>query len=272
MLRSALWARDKTLMPVMRRSGLPLAAIAAVALLATLAGGCSGGSKKSSNSVNVLPTAAVVAPSRINCFDGVTGYRFSGHLSLQGGSSSSSIGSLANLLSSVDFQGAFHAPDDSTVALTFPGANGSQDLELRRVGGQLYQRAAGGAWQKSTGQGPIVSTVARLDPLVLCQSSLANANLSAAHPHPATVAGKPALHYTLSGSQLAATAGPLGARGTSTPEANATVDVWLDPATAYPVQMQLATRPGGAGEGTLNVMIDVTDVNGTDTAIAVPTP
>ncbi|HZU77254.1 MAG TPA: hypothetical protein VFA70_10855, partial [Dehalococcoidia bacterium] len=223
-------------------------------------------------------------PVAINCFGGARGYRFNGTLALSGGSPSAQLGSLANLLSNVQFEGAYLAPNASSISIAFPGTNGSQDLELRRVNAQLYQRAAGGPWQTSTGQGPIVSTISRLDPQTLCQDSLAGIKLSGRPSTVESVGSVTTRHYTLGPADLAGSPGLLGrdeapvtpapgrASATPRPAPNETLDVWVDPRSGYPVQMKLVAKPAEAGGGTLTLGIDVTDVNGPDIAIASPTP
>jgi hypothetical protein len=251
-------------------------------LLWLFAAGC-GRSGSSSNE-----NSGAQGISHISCFEGLSGYRFDGQLAFKpaAGATQAQIGSLANLLQDVRFSGSWKAPQDSDIKVTFPGADGSQDLEIRRVGGRLYQMAAGGAWQPSTGQGPIAGTIARLDPQTLCQTSLAQVDLSTKQGTRESVNGVQALHFSLGPQDLPAGSGFFGEEqnraGAATPAAAATprpaatpardtrLDVWVVPSTHYPVKMQLNASEGGSNGGMFGITVNVTDLGGSDISIPVP--
>ena len=56
------------------------------------------------------------------------------------------------------------------------------------------------------------------------------------------------------------------------PRGTQDLDVWIDPKTGYPMQMQLKPRQAGPGGEQFSLFFQVTDVNSPNIAVPVPTP
>jgi len=118
---------------------------AVVACVALALGGCA---RKPAGRAAPESDQADVAAKRLPCLDGLKAYTFAGQFAFDPGGAAGrqQIGSLANLLKDVRFDGAFAAPDATRLHVTFPsGAN--QALETIQVGGKKYQRVGDGAWE-----------------------------------------------------------------------------------------------------------------------------
>ncbi len=206
-------------------------------------------------------------------------YRFNGRFALTlAPGESSQVGALRNLLSDVAFTGAFQSPDSSMMNVKFPGDAGTQDLETARVGEKFYQRTGQGAWQQSTGAGPIIGAISRVDPLTLCNESIAQVDTSGVTPVAETVNGVPAMHYTFGPADLAGSPGFFGGdRGGSGSQAGGAapqdthLEVWIATQGGYPVRIMLASGFGDTGAtSSLKVVLDINDVNGSDISIKAP--
>jgi hypothetical protein len=248
--------------------------VALAALLALLLAGCS--SKKT-------PPAGASAAANIGhlaCFAGVKSYRFNGHLALDLGSSStrSQLGTLSNLLQDVNFDGAYHSPDASNLNVHFPQSAAAQDLQTIKIGGKTYQKTGSGSWQDTPGSGPILSALNEIDPRTLCDQTLAKIDTSGVTPVDETVNGVAAKHYTFGPAELARSGGLFGGErdATATPRASTTppdahLDVWTSAKDGRPIRIALKSAFGEAGgTTTLDVTMDVTDLNGADVSIKAP--
>ena len=286
------------------------AAVASGLILGLLAGCTSGNSKPrplavspasgtaataSTAPVTAAPTAAasratalparspVATGNRLSCFAGLTSYNFKGRfaLNLTPGATPAQIGSLANLLADAAFDGAFQAPNSSSLNVHFGGAANSQDLETIRVGDKFFQRAAGGAWQENAGAGPILGTLSQLDPQRLCDQTIAQINVSNIKPVADIINGVKTEHYTFGPADLAGTPGLFGQGGQrrqgntnaqNTPP-DMLLDVWTSNDGGYPVRIVLTSSfgdGGGSGTSTLAVSMDIGDFNGSDISIKAP--
>ncbi len=284
-------------------------AMAVAVLLICLVAGCSnsGSKNKKANSSSSLPTPEVAqasaapitaaatsaapgatpgagrgtngtpaAAGRLACLDNLRTYRYNGQLALTlaAGATSSQIGALANLLNDVSFDGAYQAPDASTLNVKFPGADGSQDLQTIKSGGMFYQKTGSGGWQLSTGTGPIVGTLSQLDPQTLCDQTIAQIDASSITPAKETVNGVAALHYSFGPADLARSPGLFGGAGRDGNQGgpgDTQLDVWTSVKDGYPVRIALKSSFGETGgSSTLDVMIDISDINGSDVSIKAP--
>lgn len=286
------------------------AAVASGLILGLLAGCTSGNSKPRPLVVSPVPgtsAAASIAPktpaptaaasratalplrspvaagSRLSCFAGLTSYNFKGRfaLNLTPGTTPAQIGSLANLLADAAFDGAFQAPNSSSLNVHFGGAAGIQDLETIHIGDKFYQRAAGGAWQENAGAGPILGTLSQLDPQRLCDQTIAQINVSNIKPVADTIDGVKTEHYTFGPTDLAGSPGLFGQggernRGNASPQntpPDMHLDVWTSNDSGYPVRITLTSSFGegsGSGTSTLAVSMDIGDFNGSDISIKAP--
>ncbi len=267
--------------PAIQASNVPAGtavSAAATARASAASTGAASTSRTAGTAAARPATTAAGTANRLACFDGVSAYRFSGHFALAlAPGTGSQIGALSNLLTDVAFDGAFQSPDSTTLNVKFPGNAGTQDLETARVAGKFYQRTGQGAWQQSTGAGPIIGAISRVDPRTLCNESLAQVDTSGVKPTAEPLNGIQTLHYIFGPTDLARSPGFFGGDRGGTPEAGATPDaapqdthleVWIATQGGYPVRMVLGS--GFGGEGTLKVVVDISDVNGNDIAIKAP--
>jgi hypothetical protein len=245
-------------------------------LLVILIAGCSAKKKPSPAGASAAASGAHLA-----CFSGVTSYRFNGHLALDLGSSStqSQLGALSTLLQDVTFDGAYHSPDAASLNVHFPQSAGAQDLQTIKIGGKTYQKTGDGNWQDTPGSGPILSALNQIDPRTLCNQTLARIDTSEVTPASETVNGVAAKHYTFGSAALARSGGLFGREGrdaTATPEAGATppdthLEVWTSAKDGRPIRIALKSAFGeGGGTASLDVTMDVTDLNGSDVSIKAP--
>lgn len=274
--------------------------IAALLSLSLLLAACSGG-----KTASVPPTftpvpsgaggSAPIARARPQhpvvgntCLQGLSSYRFSGTLSLRqvsgpasaptasSGDSGLLSGSLANLLSNVTFQGAALAPDRYQARITF-GGGGVQPLDVVRVASQTFSRFGDSAWQQGDQIGGF-GGISRFDPQSLCQGLLAPLDAGGQTPSRETVNGVSALRYQVSGPQVGralraggregggreAAPAPTASAAADLPDASATV--WEAEKGGYPVRFQVE----GGTENPIDLVVDVTDVNGKDVRIVPP--
>jgi hypothetical protein len=214
-----------------------------------------------------------------NCLRGLSSYKFSGNFSLHAATPSPTsaaageqglTGSLANLLSDVSFQGSALAPDRYQAQVSF-GGNGVQSLQLVRIGAQTYSRFGNGAWQQGD-QIEGLGGIAQFDPETLCQNSLTALDAGSQTPARETVNGVPSLRYEISGPQAARalTGGGRGATVTPAPGLTAPsglVTAWEAEQGGYPVRFQVNSM---TSTGAVNLLVNVTDVNGKDIQINAP--
>jgi hypothetical protein len=206
------------------------------------------------------------------CLSGLRAYRFSGEFAFDAGQGAarSELGSLANLLRDVKFDGAFHAPDATRLHVSFP-QGASEDVETIRIGNRQYQRVGNGAWETASGNaGPFVAALGALDPQALCRQTLATVSAAGKTPVNETVDGVPAQHYSFQPGELAGTPGLFGqTREGAGAQSATTLDVWTAGGNRYPVR--LAVKSSDAAGGTaLQITLDVRDPNGADIAIRAP--
>ena len=227
------------------------------------------------------PTASqpVVAST---CLRGLSSYRFNGSLSLQtpapagtpapGGESSGLAGSLANLLSHVDFNGGAVAPDRVQATISF-GEGGPQTLELITIGPQTYSRFGNAAWQEGN-QVAGLGNIAQVDPESVCERGLTQLNRGGQSPARETVNSVPSLRYSFTGTQASRVL--FGGRGSeSAPSASATpangsaaqMTLWVAQKGQFPVRLQYSATQSG---GSINLRVDVTNVNSKDIHISAP--
>jgi hypothetical protein len=235
--------------------------------------------------------AASALPARVDCFSSVKGYRFDGRfaLNLGAGNTRSQIGALSNLLQDVRFDGAYKAPNASSLDVHFAQGDSSQDLQTIKLGDRTFQRTGQGGWQDTPGSGPILTTINQIDPRSLCNQTLAKVDLSSLTPARETLSGVAALHYTLGPDQLARTPGLFGegdrgnrataqagesgalASPSSGEAPDATLDVWLAEKGSYPLRIALKSSFGeSGGSSTLDVSMNLSDFNGADIVIKAP--
>jgi hypothetical protein len=213
-----------------------------------------------------------------DCLRGLSSYRFDGSFALvpaaraqadasSGGAALS--GSLANLLSNVTFQGAALAPDRYQAHITF-GGSGVQPLDVIRVGDQTYSRFGDNTWQRGD-QIQNFGGISQFDPQSLCESTLEFIDSGGQTPAHESINGAPALRYEISGAQLGRALGggrPQAGIQTATPPPGAgKVTVWVAEKGNYPLRFQITTRTAA---GSINLMMNITDVNGRDVQIAAP--
>ncbi|MGI8549689.1 MAG: hypothetical protein ACR2PL_02665 [Dehalococcoidia bacterium] len=266
--------------------------LVAFALLTLIAAGCSSksGQKKVTATFTPEPRTLLAAGGTVpprpaqpvvnaTCLQGLSAYRFAGTLAFKaaptasGSSDTTSAGSLANLLSNVSFNGAAQAPDRTQATVTF-GGNGTQPLQVVRIGAQTFSRFGNSAWQQGdqiAGLGNIV----QFDPEALCESSLIRLDATGQTPVHETVNGVPSLRYHFSGPSVARSifgadseSSGAGPNATPTPQAgDFDLTVWAAEQGGYPVRMQTA----GSGQGSVfNLLLNVTDLNGKDIKIESP--
>jgi hypothetical protein len=219
------------------------------------------------------PAVAPVAGA-LPCLTGLQSYRYSGNFSLTSpsGEARSQLGSLANLLKDVRFDGAAVGANASSLHVTFPGG-ASQDLQTIQFNGKHYQRAGDGKWEIATGGGQLLGALSTLDPQTLCSQTLATVNVSSLKPTEESLHGTPVDHYTLGPGDLANSTGLLGQRQRDpADQASAThLDVWTSRRDKYPMRIVVDSNFGAAGsQSTLHIDIDVTDANGKDISIKAP--
>ncbi len=248
-----------------RRMGAAACWLLGVALLA----GCAVNPQARKNTIESTPAPAGTLP----CLGGLRAYRFSGELKFDAGQGQarSQIGSLANLLRDVRFDGAHQAPASTQFHVSFP-QGASQDVETIRIGSAQYQRVDNGAWETGGGSaGPFVTALSSLDPQTLCQQTLGTVNTNGKTPSQETVDGVQAQHYRFGPGELARTPGlfgqgrEAGANGQSA----TTLDVWTADGNRYPVR--IAVQSSDAADGSsFRIRLDVRDPNGGDIAIKAP--
>lgn len=274
------------------RHDLPAGSLLLALVVAACIAGCAAGHKQSPPpTFTPAASAAAGRPSvahpshplvNPNCLQGLTSYRFAGTFALHAlapsaasspvGGEAGLAGSLGNLLGNVTFQGAAQAPDRYEAQIMF-GGNGVQSLQIVRIAGSTYSRFGDGAWQQGDdAQG--LTGVAQFDPQTLCENLLAPLDTAGQSPSKETVNGVPSLRYEVSGAQvlrgLAAGAGGRPVSGTATPGAgqpSADVIVWDAVSGGYPVRFQ---ADGTTGAGSIDLVVNVTDVNGRDIRVSTP--
>ncbi|HEY7294944.1 MAG TPA: hypothetical protein VH916_07865 [Dehalococcoidia bacterium] len=254
----------------MGRSNARWFVLHAALVAALLAGaGCAVNPQAHRNEPGGTPAPAGSLP----CLGGLRAYRFSGELKFNAGQGQTrnQIGSLANLLQDVRFDGAHRAPLSTQLHVTFPQGS-SQAVETIRIGGTQYQRVGNGAWETANSSaGPFVAALSSLDPETLCQQTLATVSTAGKTPTSETVDGVATQHYTFPPGELAHTPGLFGQRreGGNAQQASTTLDVWTAADNRYP--LRIAVQSSDAADGTsFQLTLDVRDPNGADIAIRAP--
>jgi hypothetical protein len=223
-----------------------------------------------------LPSPAADSPVvRADCLRSLSSYRFTGSFSLKNaapaptgtaGQSGVPVGSLANLLGDVKFQGSAQAPDRYQATLDF-GTGASQPLEIIRIGPQSYSRFGNAVWQPGD-QSAELGGIGQLDPETLCERNLAP--LSGTSPAHETVNGIASLRYQLNGRQLGRGlfGDAVSRTATATPGSEApAASIWVAEKGGYPVRYTLTSTAAGSS---INLQLDISDVNGKDIQINPP--
>jgi len=260
--------------------GGPGVSAALLGVIATLAAGCSHkgtGNKQAGGTPMpaVVAAAPVGTPGHFACFGGLRSYRYTGHssLDLPPGAAPGRLGSFANLLKDVTFEGAAAKPDASTLSVHF-GNGASQDLQTVHVKGKDYQRAGQGAWQQSSRGTPFIAALSRFEPQSLCEQTLAQVEIGSKVPTRETINGTTALHYTFEPADLASSGGVLGEGSSGQGAAeqgqpnDLHLEVWVSEQSRYPVRIMAKNTLNGAGN--FAVQIDIIDFNGADVSIKAP--
>jgi hypothetical protein len=222
---------------------------------------------------HVEPEPTPAPAGTLPCLGGLRAYRFSGELKFDAGQGQArnQIGSLANLLRDVRFDGAHQAPASTRFHVSFP-QGASQDVETIRIGSAQYQRVDNGAWETAGGSaGPFVTALSSLDPQTLCQQTLGTVSTSGKTPTQETVDGVPAQHFHFGPGELARTPGLFGQgrEGGANTQTATTLDVWTAGGNRYP--LRIAVQSNDAVDGSsFQITLDVRDPNGDDIAIKAP--
>lgn len=247
----------------------------ALACLALVLCGCAR--KPAGRAANESGQGSAASPAaiagRLPCLDGLKTYKFGGQFAFDPGGAAArqQIGSLANLLKDVRFDGAFAAPDATRLHVSFPGG-ASQDLETVQVQGKKYQRVGDGTWESATadGGGPLLTALAALDPRTLCAQTLATVDTSHATPVSETLNSVAVQHYRFGTADLAGSSGLFGqGRGNDRGQTEIALDVWTAARGGYPVRIAVKSSDAQQG-GTFAITLDISDVNGKDIAIKAP--
>src|SRR5581483_6983354 len=229
------------------RLRLGRAACCSLVVVATVAAGCAVNPQAQKSPLDLTPAPAGTLP----CLGGLRAYRFSGELKFDAGQSQArnEIGSLANLLRDVRFDGAHQAPASTRFHVSFP-QGASQDVETIRIGNAQYQRVDDGAWETAGGSaGPFVTALSGLDPQTLCQQTLGTVSTSGKTPSEETVDGVAAQHYRFAPGELARTPGLFGqGRTGGNGQTSTALDVWTAAGNRYP--LRIAVQSSDAADGT----------------------
>ncbi|HLZ70285.1 MAG TPA: hypothetical protein VKV26_10305 [Dehalococcoidia bacterium] len=237
--------------------------------MAAMAAGCAVNPQAPRNEPGGTPAPAGSLP----CLGGLRAYRFSGELKFNAGQGQArnQVGSLANLLQDVQFEGAHRAPAATQLQVSFP-QGASQDVETIRIGGTQYQRVGGGAWETANGSaGPFVAALAGLDPQTLCEQTLGTVSTAGKAPVAETLNGVPAQHYSFAPGELARTPGLFGQgrEGVNNQQSSTSLDVWTAGGNRYPLRIDVQNRDPADGSS-FQLSLDVRDPNGGDIAIKAP--
>ncbi len=253
----------------MRWSGIGRAFAGAALATAVAIVGCAVNPQTRRNEPGGTPAPAGSLP----CLGGLRAYRFSGELKFDAGQGQtrSELGSLANLLRDVRFDGAHRAPASTQLHVSFP-QGASQDVETLRIGNTQYQRVGAGAWETANNNaGPFVAALSSLDPQTLCQQTLATVSTTGKSPVAETVDGVQAEHYRFPPGELARTPGLFGQgrEGGNGQQSSTALDVWTAGGNRYP--LRISVQSSDAADGTaFQLTLDVRDPNGSDIAIKAP--
>lgn len=251
----------------MRQRWMGRAACCLLLAIAVVGAGCAVNPQAQQVRLESTPAPGGTLP----CLDGLSAYRFSGELKFDAGQGQarSTIGSLANLLQDVRFDGAHRAPAATQFHVSFP-QGASQDVETVRIGNTQYQRVGTGAWETANGSaGPFVSALSSLDPQMLCQQTLATVRTSGKTPAQETIGGVAAQHYHFGPGELARTPGLFGQGREGGGQASTALDVWTAGGNRYPARIAVQSSDPADGSS-FQVTLDVRDPNGADIAVKAP--
>lgn len=243
--------------------------IACSVLLVAVCAGCAVNPQARKNKIEGTPAPAGSLP----CLGGLRAYRFSGELTFDAGQGQAreQIGSLANLLRDVRFDGAHQAPASTQFHVSFP-QGASQDVQTVRIGSTQYQRVGNGAWETANGSaGPFVTALGSLDPQTLCQQTLGTVSTTGKMPTQETIDGMQAQHYRFGPGELARTPGLFGQgrEQGGNGRSSTSLDVWTAGGNRYP--LRIAVQSSDAADGSsFQLTLDVRDPNGDDISIKAP--
>ncbi|MFQ6019201.1 MAG: hypothetical protein ACE5KW_00415 [Dehalococcoidia bacterium] len=257
---------------MLRLSATAIAATAALALLALLAG-CSGGGRAAEST----PTPEPELVASCDAIEDIHSFRYSLRFQLdgpglsldgdagQGASLSQFAESLIGLLSDMQIEGAFVAPDRSQTVLRFQG----EKLEVRTIGDKRWVRLDN-VWQKQTA--PSDDTM--LSPQTVCSEILPGLtqHLARASATPETLNGVATCHYSIDGADLVYIERLFGEGADSELPEHFSGDVWLAEQGGWPVKLQVIAR-GNADNGKpvgLKLSMEFRSINSPDIEITPP--
>jgi hypothetical protein len=250
-----------------------VAALAVLGLLALVVACGSGG-----RAAEPTPTPELRLATSCGVTEEITSYRYTLRFQIDGPSLSLNgdageaaaleqfAQTLVGLLSDMQIEGAFVAPDRSQAILRFQG----QEVELRTIGDKSWKRL-GNVWQEEADV-PVNVTIS---PTTICSEILPDLeqSLSGSTATPETVNGVATLRYQVDGADLTRIERLFGEKTdkSSLPK-RFTGDIWLAEESGWPVKLRLSAMGNDEdGEsGTLNLDIEFRSINSADIEIAPP--